>query len=253
MSLAAYAKGYTFQMKAVHARNEKEAIRFYQMALQKFKMALAMEPDHLDSLLQIFDAVVFLGYNNVAQSLYNTLNFIDPNNFMFLYKYALFCEKTKNFEKAEENYLASLEQNPNYILSLVSYAKFLIEHQEDFITAARFYERALAICPNNCYVLFNYAVFLKQKKQDASALEYFGKALDLPHFESLDEILLLKDYSTYLNDKLHDKNTADTYSHRFSDMKNAWEQKNQSAVQYPNYKLPQTGTQEKISDYGYVM
>jgi hypothetical protein len=46
MSLAAYAKGYTFQMKAIHSTNEKEARRFYQMALQRFKLALAMEPDH---------------------------------------------------------------------------------------------------------------------------------------------------------------------------------------------------------------
>jgi tetratricopeptide (TPR) repeat protein len=124
-------------MKAVHARNEKEAKRFYQMALQKFKTALVMEPDHVDSLLQIFDAVVFLGFNNVAQSLYNTLSSIDPKNFLFLYKYAVFCEKIKNFEKAEENYLSSLEQNPGYILSLIAYAKFMADVYGDFETAER--------------------------------------------------------------------------------------------------------------------
>jgi len=124
MSIAAYAKGFTFQMKAMHARNEKESKRFYQMALQKFKMALAMEPDHVDSLLQIFDCVVFLGYVNVAQSLYYTLKSIDPNHFLFLSKYALLCERTKQYDLAQENYLASLQQNPNCTVTLVNFAKF---------------------------------------------------------------------------------------------------------------------------------
>jgi len=156
-----------------------------------------MEPDHLDSLLQIFDAVVFLGYNNVAQSLYNTLHSLDPHNFLFLFKYALFCERTKNYEKAEENFLESLEQNPNYILSLVSYAKFISEVDGDLETSERFYKRAVEIYPTNCYVLFNYAIFLNQKKKDyIKAKQYFQLALDKPNFESLDEISLSSHFNS---------------------------------------------------------
>jgi len=252
MSLAAYAKGYTFQMKAIHSRNEKEARKFYLMAISKFKMALAMEPDHIDSLLQIFDAVVFLGFNNVAQSLYNTLISIAPHSYLFLYKYATFCEKIRRLDLAEENYLTSLEQNPNYIMCLIAYAKYLSD-KGDFDDAELFFHRALKICDNNCYVIFNYASFLYQKRKDIKkANEHFLKALRAPKFESLDEILLLQDYGRFLRDVLHDEEMADQYLDSFREMKEKWEETHDTTVEYPKYKSRRC---EDIAseDYGYTM
>jgi hypothetical protein len=119
----------------------------------------------------------------------------------------------------------------------------------------RFYQRALEICPNNCYVLFNYAIFLQQKREEKTeAKEFFQKALDLPQFESLDEILLLKDYSSYLRDQLSDNRTADLYSNRFASMKDDWEKRHQSDVEYPNYKATKVPEGDgNPADYGYVM
>jgi len=196
---------------------------------------------------------VFLGYNSVAQSLYNTLILIEPHNFLFLYKYAVFCAKIKQFDKAEENFLSSLEQNPNYLPTLVAYAKFLSEHLHDNLTAERFFKRALEVCPTNCYVLFNYGVFLRMyRKSLEEAKDYFKRALDLPTFESLDEILLLKDYSSILQDQLDDNPTSQSYQDRFNSIKNEWEKKNQSEVQYPNYKTAIVHRPHN-ADYGYVM
>jgi len=129
----------------------------------------------------------------------------------------------------------------------------LTEIREDYVTAERFYKRALQISPNNCYILFNYAVFLKKTKLDQNATEYFEKALTQPHFESMDEIFLLKDYSNYLQDQLHDASTAETYSHRFSDMKSEWEKKNQPDHGCSQYILNSLRNNKSDQDYGYIM
>lgn len=49
----------------------------------------------------------------------------------------VFCEQIKSYEEAEKYYLLSLEKDPNYIFSVISYADFLFEVRSDISTAER--------------------------------------------------------------------------------------------------------------------
>src|SRR4051812_34915384 len=102
--------GYSFQMKALHAINEREALRYHKLSVEKFKTALTMDPSHLPTLMQIFEAIVALGHNEVARSLYVSSSNACPNHFLVMYRWATFCEKIGEMTEAEENYLNSLQQ-----------------------------------------------------------------------------------------------------------------------------------------------
>ena len=92
-----------------------------------------MMPDHVESLIHIFDAVVALGHYNVAESIYSSIMNLDSNNYIFYHKYANYCEMIGKSEMAETYYLKSLKINPNFVLGLIDYASFLSKNNQNSI------------------------------------------------------------------------------------------------------------------------
>ena len=84
------------------------------------------------------------------------------------------------------------------------------------------------------------------------AAEYFMKALAIPSFDSLDEILLLKDYGIYLKNVIRDDSLSDKYFDLFYQLKEQWEDSHDTVVEYPKYKSRKC---EDITsaDYGYTL
>jgi tetratricopeptide (TPR) repeat protein len=208
MSVAAFAEGYSMQMKAMNSANEHEAKRLYRLSLDKFKLAHDMEPGNIQALTQIFVNMVQTDHPKVAESIYHSVVYgklYDPE---FLWRYANFCRARGLTERAEVHYLYSLDLDPNYALCLADYAKFLAE-SGDIHHANRFFMRAVQVAPSSVTILIDFAMFLYRFLKDTTrASQFLEKAVNSPDFNSSYHPLL-KDCVQYFPElvysyKLHD-------------------------------------------------
>jgi tetratricopeptide (TPR) repeat protein len=208
MSVAAYAEGYSMQMKAMYSSNQHEAKRLYRLSLDKFKTALDMEPGNIQALTQIFVNMVQTDHPKVAESIYHSVVYGKLYDTEFLWRYANFCKSRGLLERAEVHYLYSLDLDPNYALCLADYAKFLAEAGE-LHPATRFFQRAVQVAPASVTILIDYAMFLYRFLKDTvRAGQYLEKAIASPDFNS-SYYPLLKSCAQYFPElvysyKLHD-------------------------------------------------
>lgn len=184
MSVAAYAEGYSMQMKAMYSTNQHEAKRLYRLSLDKFKTALDMEPGNIQALTQIFVNMVQTDHPKVAESIYHSVVYGKLYDTEFLWRYANFCRSRGLNDRAEVHYLYSLDLDPNYSLCLADYAKFLADAGE-LHAANRFFHRAVTVAPDSVSILIDFAVFLYQHLKDTSrAGQFLEKAISSPDFNS---------------------------------------------------------------------
>lgn len=184
MSVAAFAEGYSMQMKAIHSSNQHEAKRLYRLSLDKFKFALDMEPGNIQALTQIFVNMVQTDHPKVAESIYHSVVYGKLYDSEFLWRYANFCKSRGLTERAEVHYLYSLDLDPNYAACLSDYAKFLGEAGE-LHSAHRFFQRAIQVAPSAVNILIDFAMFLHRCLKDPiSAGKFFEKAMNSPDFNS---------------------------------------------------------------------
>jgi tetratricopeptide (TPR) repeat protein len=184
MSVAAFAEGYSMQMKAMHSANQHEAKRLYRLSLDKFKTALDMEPGNIQALTQIFVNMVQTDHPKVAESIYHSVVYGKLYDSEFLWRYANFCKSRGLAERAEVHYLYSLDLDPNYALCLSDYAKFLAEAGE-LHPANRFFQRAIQAAPTTVNILIDFAMFLYRSLKDPTrAGQFFEKAMNSPDFNS---------------------------------------------------------------------
>jgi len=184
MSVAAFAEGYSMQMKAMASSNQHEAKRLYRLSLDKFKLALDMEPGSIHALTQIFVNMVQTDHPKVAESIYHSVVYGKLYDTEFLWRYANFCRSRGLMERAEVHYLHSLDLDPNYALCLADYAKFLADTGE-LHPATRFFQRAVAAAPTSVTILIDFAMFLyRHLKDPVHAAQYFEKAMTSPDFNS---------------------------------------------------------------------
>lgn len=184
MSVAAYAEGYSMQMKAMYSANQHEAKRLYRLSLDKFKTALDMEPGNIQALTQIFVNMVQTDHPKVAESIYHSVVYgklYDPE---FLWRYANFCKSRGLLERAEVHYLYALDLDPNYAVCIADYAKFLAESM-DLHHANKFFTRAVQIAPTSVDIMIEYAMFLYRFLKDTvRAGQALEKAVTSPDFNS---------------------------------------------------------------------
>lgn len=184
MSVAAFAEGYSMQMKAMASSNQHEAKRLYRLSLEKFKLALDMEPGSIPALTQIFVNMVQTDHPKVAESIYHSVVYGKLYDTEFLWRYANFCKNRGLMERAEVHYLYSLDLDPNYALCLSDYAKFLAESGE-LHPATRFFQRAVQVAPTSVNILIDFAMFLyRHLKDPVRAAQHFEKAMNSPDFNS---------------------------------------------------------------------
>lgn len=205
MSVAAYAEGYSMQMKAMYSANQHEAKRLYRLSLDKLKTALEMEPGNIQALTQIFVNMVQTDHPKVAESIYHSVVYgklYDPE---FLWRYANFCKTRGLLERAEVHYLYSLDLNPNYAGCLADYAKFLAEANE-LHAANRFFMRAVQLAPSSVDILIDFAMFLYRFLKDTlRATQFVEKAVTSPDFNS-SYYPLLRGCSQYFPELLYTHN-----------------------------------------------
>lgn len=208
MSVAAFAEGYSMQMKAMYSANEHEAKRLYRLSLDKFKTALDMEPGNIQALTQIFVNMVQTDHPKVAESIYHSVVYGKLYDSEFLWRYANFCKSRGLMERAEVHFLYSLDLDPNYALCLADYAKFLAETGE-LHHATRFFQRAMSAAPNSVTILIDYAMFMfRFLKDQTRAGQHLEKAMNSPDFNS-SYYPLIKSCAQYFPEllyayKLHD-------------------------------------------------
>lgn len=208
MSVAAFAEGYSMQMKAMYSSNQHEAKRLYRLSLDKFKTALDMEPGNIQALTQIFVNMVQTDHPKVAESIYHSVVYGKLYDSEFLWRYANFCKSRGLLERAEVHYLYSLDLDPNYALALADYAKFLAEAGE-LHPATRFFQRAVNVAPSSVSILIDFAMFLFRFLKDTTrAGQHLEKAMNSPDFNS-SYYPILKSLAQYFPEllysyKLHD-------------------------------------------------
>jgi len=210
MSVAAYAEGYSMQMKAMYSTNQHEAKRLYRLSLDKFKTALDMEPGNIQALTQIFVNMVQTDHPKVAESIYHSVVYGKLYDTEFLWRYANFCKSRGLMERAELHYLYSLDLDPNYAHCLGDYAKFLAEYGE-LHSAHRFFQRAVKVAPTCVDILVDFAVFLYKSLKDATtAGQFLEKAINSPDFNS-SYYPLLKSCAQYFPELLYSNKIPDLF------------------------------------------
>lgn len=210
MSVAAYAEGYSMQMKAMASSNQHEAKRLYRLSLDKFKTALDMEPGNIQALTQIFVNMVQTDHPKVAESIYHSVVYGKLYDTEFLWRYANFCKSRGLNERAEVHYLYSLDLDPNYALCLADYAKFLAEAGE-LHPANRFFQRAVNVAPMSVAILIDFAVFLYRFLKDTTrAGQFLEKAISSPDFNS-SYYPLLKSCAQYFPELLYSNKIPDLF------------------------------------------
>jgi len=184
MSVAAFAEGYSMQMKAMHKPNQHEAKRLYRLSLDKFKLALDMEPGNIQALTQIFVNMVQTDHPKVAESIYHSVVYGKLYDTEFLWRYANFCKSRGLTERAEVHFLYSLDMDPNYAQCLGDYANFLAE-QGELHPALRFFQRAVQVAPTSVDILIAFGIFLyRHLKDPARSAQFLERALASPDFNS---------------------------------------------------------------------
>lgn len=210
MSVAAYAEGYSMQMKAMYSANQNEAKRLYRLSLDKFKTALDMEPGNIQALTQIFVNMVQTDHPKVAESIYHSVVYGKLYDTEFLWRYANFCKSRGLMERAEVHYLYSLDLDPNYAHCLADYAKFLAEAGE-LHPANRFFLRAVQLAPTSVDILVDFAVFLYRFLKDSTrAGQFVEKAINSPDFNS-SYYPLLKSCAQYFPELLYSNKIPDLF------------------------------------------
>lgn len=210
MSVAAYAEGYSMQMKATYSANQHEAKRLYRLSLDKFKTALDMEPGNIQALTQIFVNMVSTDHPKVAESIYHSVVYGKLYDAEFLWRYANFCKSRGLLERAEVHYLYSLDLDPNYAHCLADYAKFLAEAGE-LHPANRFFQRAVQVAPLSVDILIYFAVFLYRFLKDTTrAGQFLEKAINSPDFNA-SYYPLLKSCAQYFPELLYSNKIPDLF------------------------------------------
>jgi tetratricopeptide (TPR) repeat protein len=161
------AEGSFYFYKGVGYRNANEyasAMHFFNLAIEKYQLALASTPNNhhilrnialsLTQLIEIQKACcnqqekegLFLSPNDpqVQEAIryYNRAIEADPKDPFTLFSYAQLLWKCDLLEKAEKLFLKSLEVAPNYMDALESYGRFLVEARNNEELGLQFYLRA---------------------------------------------------------------------------------------------------------------
>jgi Tfp pilus assembly protein PilF len=119
-------------------------------------------------------------------------------------------EKTDT-RKADEIYRDGLEQFPDSSELMGNYAVFLKNIREDCPAAEEYYKRAIKAGPNNPNALGNYAVFLKNVHEDYEAAEdYYKRAVEADPENAINS----NNYGLFLYEIRKDYDGAEEYFKR---------------------------------------
>jgi tetratricopeptide (TPR) repeat protein len=104
----------------------------------------------------------------------------EPDDANFIGNYAMFIDDVrKDFDQAEQHYLKALEAEPDNAMNNGNYAAFLKFVRKDFEKAEQHYLKALEAEPDHSNNNGNYAVFLKDVRKDFDKAEqHYLKALE---------------------------------------------------------------------------
>ena len=102
----------------------------------------------------------------------------EPSNPLFYYYRGAAFEKTKNVEKALEDYQKSIELNPDFVLSISNIGKIYAK-KKDFEKAIEFYGKAIELGDQDVITFYNYGVCLMNVTNQAEAKNIFEKLISL--------------------------------------------------------------------------
>lgn len=135
--------------------------------------------------------------NSHAESFFQRVLALDPNDCNNLANYALFLAKLNNLA-ADQLFIKVLELDEFHPLALKNYPIFLAHVKGDTVSAEKYYKLALEIFPDDANTLNNYAIFLERFKKDFTQAEsFYQKALSIDH----NHLDASNNYKAFKNDK----------------------------------------------------
>ena len=159
-----------------------------QKALEYFNTATEIEPDWASPYSGLVEVWVYRHQMNFASTsvaipkIYKHLNKLlelDPNSAIAHYTIAIIAFNTEwEWEKAEKEFLKSLELNPSNALCRIFYSHLLniLSRSDKALHQANL---ALKLDPHRSFILGLYAALMRQMGDAQSAIEYAKKALSI--------------------------------------------------------------------------
>ncbi len=152
-------------------------------AIPHLEKAISMHPNNRDANLSLGNALTYLEKYDEAIDVYKKCLELDPDykdgkgNMLICYRLAgqYFGEKQNNIPKSIEYLNHAYELNPNDIetLRLLGISNGIAGNQ---VLAVQFFEKAIAVEPNNAFILYNLGVAYMQGGKTKEGQDLINKA-----------------------------------------------------------------------------
>lgn len=109
-----------------------------------------------------------------AISIYNKILAVEPTNYIVMNKIASLLMKMNMWKESMDELRKSYKINKNYIPTLVNIG-IVYANTENYSTAEKYFQKALAIDPINQDAIFSIAILYEKQNMDEKAAEFYSR------------------------------------------------------------------------------
>jgi tetratricopeptide (TPR) repeat protein len=152
-------------------------------AVAELKAALADRPDRADAAITLGDVLRQAERYGEASEAYDQafarIRTIEPRHWSLFYVRGITLERTKNWSRAEEDFLRALELEPDQPLVLNYLGYSWVEQRANLDRALEMIERAVELRPNDPYIIDSLGWALYQLGDIDGAVRNLEKSVEL--------------------------------------------------------------------------